>query len=44
MKCENCPHAMWDCETFYNTPMKQFFVSGCKKGLLEEKCEDEEEE
>ncbi len=31
--CENCKYATWDYETFYGTTKRQYFVTGCKKGM-----------
>jgi hypothetical protein len=42
--CGNCRFAVIDYEEYYGTTMRQYFVSGCKKGLEEsEDCEEFEE-
>lgn len=42
-KCEECPNAVWDYETYYGTTRKDWFVDGCKKDLTPEDCEDDDE-
>ena len=44
MSCDDCPYAVWDYETFYNSSDKQWFVDGCRKGLEEDECRADEEE
>lgn len=44
MTCTECPYAIWDYETYYNTTQKQYFVSGCKQDKSPEECEEEESE
>ena len=39
-ECENCRYALWDYEEYYGTTHKDWFVSGCRKGIeLREDCE-----
>ena len=44
MKCEECPNAIWDYETFYNTTARQWFVCGCKRNLTEAECNEGEDD
>ena len=37
-KCEGCLYALLDCETYYGTTQKQYFVAGCKKNKSPENC------
>lgn len=37
-KCIDCPYAMQDYETYYNTTQKQYFICGCKLGKDPGKC------
>lgn len=41
--CTECPYAIWDYETYYNTTQKQYFVSGCRKDKSPEECEEEDD-
>ena len=41
-KCEECPYAIWDYESYYGTTQREWFVDGCKKDLLPEECESED--
>jgi len=41
-KCEECPYAIWDYYEYYGH-VKEWFVDGCKKGLDENECDDDEE-
>jgi hypothetical protein len=43
-ECLKCPYATYDCETYYNTCQKQWFVDGCKKDLDETDCKEFEAE
>lgn len=39
-ECENCKYALWDYEEYYGTTHREWFVSGCRKGIeLREDCE-----
>ena len=42
--CENCPSAIWDCFEFYGTTKTQRIVTGCKREMEPEECEEEEDE
>jgi hypothetical protein len=42
--CTKCKHAIWDCEEYYNTQKKWWFVDGCRKDNEPEDCEEFEEE
>ena len=35
MRCRSCDYALWDYETFSNSPDKQWFVCGCQLGIEE---------
>lgn len=41
-KCEDCPYAVWDYETYYGTTQKDWFVSDCKLDKMPGECEEEE--
>jgi hypothetical protein len=42
--CTKCKNAVWDCEEYYNTQKKWWFVDGCKKDADPEDCEEFEED
>ena len=39
VKCEECQYALWDCEEYYCSTEREWFVEDCKAGLDEETCE-----
>ncbi len=41
--CVSCKYAVWDCESYYGTTSREYFVSGCKLALEEDGCEEYEE-
>ena len=47
MKCDSCKYAIKDYETYYGTTRKEWFVTGCKRGMIgeeePEECEEYEE-
>ena len=42
--CINCKYAVLDCEEYYNTTDKQWFVEDCKKDIPDADCCPEFEE
>jgi len=42
-RCLDCPYAEWDCEEYYGTTEKQWFVDGCSLGKTPEECEENAE-
>lgn len=42
--CTKCKNAVWDCEEYYNTQKKWWFVDGCKKDAGPENCGEFEED
>lgn len=41
--CETCKYATWDYCEYYGTNQKQWFVDGCKKNLIPDECEEEDD-
>lgn len=42
-ECLKCKYATYDCETYFNTCQKQWFVDGCQKNCDPENCKEFEE-
>ena len=39
MNCEDCAHATWDYEEYYNGG-REYFVDGCKKDYYKDEDDD----
>lgn len=37
--CEKCKYATWDCEEYYGTCQKDWFVDGCEKDCNADNCD-----